>query len=167
MKNIFSVFIFLAFMVSGQSICWACTPCIALSLEEKVKGADLIFIGQQIKGEWPSKPDDGPMSASNGWIDVKVGIVLKGQVEQDVIRLRSQIGGCAGGVQPFKGKAVIFLSKYFSSSLGEMQYIPIKPSCIEKPDHFSNKTIFFEDRKMDLNDFEKMIDSLSAAKSKE
>lgn len=114
MKKLLFLIIVTFLMMAFQAN--ACQPISSLSFENAVKAADLIVIGQEIK-EGPSQPTEWPYGGGPSWIDFKVTEVLKGQIQNNPIRLSTN-GPCGYGLQS-PGSDGMFL--YFLDYLKEQQ----------------------------------------------
>lgn len=90
----------------------ACEPVEPLGLENTVKYADLIFVGQSIK-EGPRGEREFPFSGGPEWVDIRVGDSIKGDLENGQIIRVSTNSPCGYGFSvPFlKTDSLMFLDR--------------------------------------------------------
>jgi hypothetical protein len=138
-----------------MALAGACEPCSrTLNIVETTKTADLIIIGQKI--------EDGPIQESapkyvgGNWIKVKALTVLKGNLEDLEVNLKSWDDFCPYGIVIDDRTYVIFLAKSKDDE-GGYQYEAVNAGCAVKTLLVENDTVNFLGRPLSIEDFSEAL----------
>jgi hypothetical protein len=129
----------------------ACEPCFkTLSLEETIQQADLIIVGEKT-ANGPSVGMDHYPDASD-WIEIRIFDILKGQEEEEYIRVNSWNGMCGYGIVIAEGKYVIFLEQR-KDDREVYQYDAVNNGCSIKIYPMEGEIVVLEDERISVEEF--------------
>lgn len=152
MKKLFilAVIIFSFFFVSSPT--FACQPCAnTLNLEETIKKADLIVVGQKV-ADGP-RSDFGEGYGGSDWIKVKIIETLKGSAPSAKIKVNSWDTMCPYGIIVGDSRSYLMLLQRRTSSEESYQYDAVNFGCAETSYLVENNQIDFKEQKITLETF--------------
>jgi hypothetical protein len=118
-----------------------------------VKQADLIIIGQKI-ADGPSTGVDG-FNGGPEWIDIRILEILKGDISEKIIRVKSWYGICAYGIViRDKNSYVIFLSRK------DNRYYAVNGGCAIRTYNIYEDDVDFKENDLSKNTQKTTIDEL-------
>ena len=123
---------------------WACTPCTdTWDFKKTAENADAIIVGQKVSEQRSNSPE---------WIDVRVTQVLKGNIQDQKIRIASWYGMCPFGiVADDKPYAMLLVNS--NKSQGRLYYDAVNYGC-------AVKTLVVEKGKVKLDGQEVLLENL-------
>lgn len=147
---IFAAIIFSFFFISSPA--FACEPCAkTLNLEETIKKADLIIVGQKVA--------DGPRSdfsegyGGSDWIKVKIIKTLKGSAPSAKIKVNSWDTMCPYGIIVNDSRSYLMLLQKKISSEESYQYDAVDFGCAEKSYLIENNQVNLNGQEITLENF--------------
>lgn len=133
------------FLTLSSSL-WACESCThPWNFEKTVEHADAVIVGQKVSEQRSDSPE---------WIDVRVMQVLKGNIQDQKIRLASWYGMCSFGIV-VDDKPHVMLLVNSDKSQGKLYYDAVNDGC-------AVKVLLVENGKVQLNGEEILLENLMA-----
>lgn len=146
---IFAAIIF-SFLVSSPA--FACQPCAkTLNLEETIKKADLIIVGQKV-ADGP-RSDFGEGYGGSDWIEVKIIETLKDSAPSAKIKVNSWDTMCPYGIIVNDSRNYLMLLQKRISSEESYQYDAVDFGCAETSYLVENNQINFNGQEIYLKAF--------------
>ena len=132
-------------IMAGTAI--ACQPCRSkLDLEQSLKQADLVIVGKRI--------DYDPAEKKPPIIKVNVIRVLKGEIKEAQIEVKSWYGMCAYGIVVDDQVYVMLLKKPFKM---QGAYTAVNAGCSVTKLLVKSNRVSVDGRSMSIGDIEKII----------